>query len=292
MSYGEADTLYLAQRKPWPARDEVSIDFVEWESSLRIDRSTPIATMGSCFALNVASWLNRHDYNILDVNGIDGSGPWGKVYTPGNFWQFMAGAAGLWEPTLSPWTGKDGTSVDPYRKWVPISKKYPYDALLSDTRLILEKAEVFILTLGLTEAWKEDGDFIYQAPPQHILSPDRHQFVPMDHATAHQFIEAGILLARRVNPDLQFLLTVSPIPLRATFRSDCDAYTANLDSKQSLRIAARQLAGSEGLENVHYFPSYEMATIHPRAFRPDGRHLTPEYIDSIMLRFVDRYSAT
>ena len=294
--YAEADTYYLSKRQLW--RPGLSASDIDWTAGFEIDHQTPIATMGSCFALSVADWLTEHGFRIVRHNPIDGSGPWGKVYTPANFDQLMRHAVGAWEPTLEPWVAVDGTKVDPYRKWVPVNRATSYDALREDTRAVLREAEVFILTLGLTEAWFDgEDDCLYQAPPEHLFGQDPSRYslrvLSVDQTLGHLW--NGITCARRVNPDLRFLLTVSPVPLTATFRQDCDIWTANLDSKTTLRLAARELAGVvgvEGLPDVHYFPSYEMAMTRPNGFQADGRHVTPGLVAYVMDRFQKAYVAT
>ena len=226
---------------------------------------------------------------------VDGSGPWGKVYTPAAFDQLMRHAVGAWEPTLEPWIGPLGTPVDPYRKWVSYGRNYSYEALREDTRKVLADAEVFILTLGLTEAWYDGEDVLYQAPPENAFraNPHRYRLKVLDVDDVRGMLWNGILAARRVNPDLQFLLTVSPVPLTATFRDDCDVFTANLDSKHTLRLAAREMAGlvgPGGEDGVFYFPSYEMALAHPHPFREDSRHITPEFVSYVMSRFERAYT--
>ena len=118
-------------------------------------------------------------------------------------------------------------------------------------------------------AWYDGpDDVLYQAPPASIYDPARHRLAVLDKDTAAAHIYNGITAARRVNPNLEFLLTVSPVPLGATFRAGCDVFTANLDSKNTLRLAARELSNQldldfSMLEGVHYFPSFEMAMAHP-----------------------------
>jgi len=268
----------------YPTAHPITPDIVSYTPKFHITRNTPITAMGSCFAVEISRHLQKAGYNYIKHLPIDASGPWGKVYNPASFRQFMEHAAGTWEPQISPWPG----GRCPYRKWTPGTKEWtvadhPYTELRDATIRTLTEAKVFILTLGLIETWRhKTGDVAYQVPPKEVaddysLCVDLVGYIEDD-------IELGMEAAWSVNANLKFVLTVSPVPLRATFRT-CDVFTANLDSKNRLRIAARAIA--DDYDVVDYFPSYEMAMADPNPFRSDNRHVRPELISYIMRRWTD-----
>ena len=74
------------------------------------------------------------------------------------------------------------------------------------------------------------------------------------------------------------MLTVSPVTLEAT-ATDNDVVVANLESKSLLRAVAGQV--SREFDNVHYFPSYELAMYYD-IFEEDGRHVTREAVARII----------
>jgi hypothetical protein len=86
----------------------------------------------------------------------------------------------------------------------------------------------------------------------------------------------------------QMVVTVSPVPLSATF-SGQDIVVANMESKSILRAAARALVDRHA--NVSYFPSYEMVlySAQEKAWRPDRIHVNPELVAHITGRFVASY---
>ncbi len=45
-------------------------------------------------------------------------------------------------------------------------------------------------------------------------------------------------------------------------------------------------------KGIYYFPSYEMAMLHPNTYKPDNRHVTSECVGYIMGRFEKAYIAT
>ena len=100
----------------------------------------------------------------------------------------------------------------------------------------------------------------------------------------------------RYNPACKLLMTVSPVNLWATFRTDLDVISASCNSKSTLRAVADEFASRH--ENVFYFPAYEMATIYQplsgRSFFSDGRenyHVNKPTVKFIMRHFFDYYSS-
>jgi hypothetical protein len=139
---------------------------------------------------------------------------------------------------------------------------------LGKTREAFEQATVFILTLGLTEAWisRLDGA-VFSACPGTVagsFDPDRHEFRNFDAAEATADLREFTWLLRSINPGVRIILTVSPVPLTATATGD-HVLTASIYSKSVLRVAAAELARLE--PEIAYFPAYEIVT-GPQA--PDG----------------------
>lgn len=62
-------------------------------------------------------------------------------------------------------------------------------------------------------------------------------------------------LAQSLNPDMRFLLTVSPVPLTAT-ATDSHVLAATVRSRSVLRAGAAQLY--EAFSDINYFPSFEL----------------------------------
>ncbi len=96
---------------------------------------------------------------------------------------------------------------------------------------------------------------------------------------------------RPFNPDVRIILTVSPIPLLATFRSDeCNVVVANCHSKSVLRVAAEEFAARN--DGVTYFPAYEAVLYGTRQpFREDGRHVSRQALDRVMTMFRETFCA-
>ena len=114
-----------------------------------------------------------------------------------------------------------------------------------------------VFTLGLTETWAHTGSgTVYPTAPGTIagqIDPDVHSFVNFRAAEIRRDFEAVREVFRAANPDVKFLLTVSPVPLTAT-ASGGHVLPATIYSKSILRTVAGEL--SEDFDDVDYFPSY------------------------------------
>lgn len=85
------------------------------------------------------------------------------------------------------------------------------------------------------------------------------------------------------------IVTVSPVPLTATYR-DADVMTANCYSKSVLRTAAEEI--TQTFDFVHYFPSFESITLSDRsvAYTDDEIHVSQDIVDLNIGRMVQAYT--
>jgi hypothetical protein len=118
---------------------------------------------------------------------------------------------------------------------------------------------VFIFTLGLTEAWvdRRTGRVFPTAPGTIAgdFDPSIHAFKNFDYGEIRADFVEFLDLVCAWNPALRIILTVSPVPLTAT-ATDNHVLVATTYSKSVLRAVAGSLADS--YPNIDYFPSYEM----------------------------------
>ena len=90
---------------------------------------------------------------------------------------------------------------------------------------------------------------------------------------------------KKVNPEIKFLLTVSPVPLAATAEAE-HVVTSSTYSKSVLRAVAGELCRQ--YDCVDYFPSYELVTSHlgkSAAYAADMREVLPEAVEEVMQCF-------
>ncbi len=154
------------------------------------------------------------------------------------------------------------------------------------------QCRVVIITLGLVEAWRDTmTDTFINASHGELFGryPDRYEFQVTDFAQNFANLEEiHALLGRFGHPDVQFVVTVSPVPLIATFSTE-DVVLANTYSKSLLRTVAQQWAGAH--DNVHYFPSYEIVQNSDRTvtWEEDLRHVKGKVAIHVMDLFLATY---
>lgn len=163
-----------------------------------------------------------------------------------------------------------------------------------DAMAAVAEADVVILTLGYVETWfdRKLGLYLNVVPPMQAVraEPDRFEFRVLSyHDVLEGLEELHALLLRHRRKPLRMLVTVSPVPLLATFR-DMDVLVANAYSKSVQRAALDEfLIGREG---VDYFPSYEFVILSNPAVawsRGDYRHVSADVINRIMDNVLTRY---
>jgi hypothetical protein len=273
-----------------------------------------IATAGSCFAQHISHALREFGLRYL----VTESGPrsagaidenygvfparFGNIYTVRQLRQLFERAYGVFEPVDSEWIGHTGHYIDPFRPRVQ-GGFFTWEALRADREAHLqavqemfESCDVFIFTLGLTEAWvsRVDGAVFPLAPgvvSRHAGESDYrfHNFTVGEmEADMRVFIDAF----RRLNPGVRIILTVSPVALAATFE-DRHIVVSNAYSKAALRVVAESITAST--PGVVYFPSYEIITgsfTRSVFFSDDLRDVTPEGVAHVMSIFRKHFLTT
>lgn len=267
-----------------------------------IDREDKVATAGSCFAQHIARTLSAQGFGYL----VTETGPaeqgyglyparFGNIYTVRQLRQTFQRAYGLFAPSDDAWRVGDHW-VDPFRPGVQTGGFTDREALAADreahlaaVRAMFEKADVFIFTLGLTEAWvnRTDGAVVPLAPGVAGAETTDGDY-GFHNFTVQETIDdllAFIDEVRILAPSLRIILTVSPVPLIATFE-DRHVLQATTYSKSVLRVAAETARTLR--EGVVYFPSYEIVTgAHNKArfFEDDLRNVAPEGVARVMSVF-------
>jgi hypothetical protein len=246
-----------------------------------IDKSTAITAFGSCFAANISRYLAERHYNVLSRD-LDlrahiirfGEGMVNSFAIRQQLEWALAGRsfpAGLWIDEE-----KQVAAVDP--------------AIREETREIILRTDVFVITLGLSEIWYDrvSGEAFWRAIPASLFNAERHGFRVSTVEENLANIVASIELIQRVKPLARIVLTLSPVPLMATFRP-ISCITASSVSKAILRVAI-DLAMNLAKERVYYFPSYEMVTAgFADPYRDDNRHPREEIVERVMAVFERRY---
>jgi hypothetical protein len=263
----------------------------------RIGPEDRVATAGSCFAQHISRKLRSVGFNFFVTEAGDGLTPklaqqrnfgvfsarYGNIYTTAQLRQVFEEAFDARAAHDRAWVRKDGRFVDPFRPQIePDGFASPQDVstereahLLAVRRMFLE-CSVFVFTLGLTEAWRSrrDGSVFPLAPgvAGGSFDPQEHEAVNFGVAEVQADLEVFLARLKEVNPQARVVLTVSPVPLIATFE-DQHVVCSTTYSKSVLRVVAEQATRKHGW--VEYFPSYEIIT----ASNAGGRYYGPDYRD-------------
>ena len=299
---------YQLHRLAVAGRDPAAFDPVV-APKFTLTREMPIATMGSCFAQNLSKWLLASGCNFLrteptndDAGGVF-TANFGNVYTVAQALQLYKYAFGHLKPSAELWTSKAGKFVDPLRPG-PTNSGFDSEAAALDARQnhyaavrkMFQEATVLVFTLGLTEAWKRrsDGAVLPLAPgvAAGTYVPADYEFLNFDYEATQRDLSELLTCVTQTNPSIKIILTVSPVPLAATFEKR-HVSVSSTESKAVLRAAAGAVARK--YDNVDYFPSYEIfftPGVSAGYFEPNARHVTNAGVAHAMRVFARHYVAS
>ncbi|MCB1379369.1 MAG: GSCFA domain-containing protein [Alphaproteobacteria bacterium] len=290
--------------------DHHSLDISEWYRRKFPISNAKIAAAGSCFAQHIGRELREKGFHFLDVEPAPPllrkdrwldygygmySARYGNVYTPRQLLQLAQRALGEFKPHDHVWK-KDRGFVDPFRPTIEPQPMLTIDEVevsrkhhLARVASLFETADVFVFTLGLTEAWqsKKDGAVFPVAPGVSggEFDDGDYGFVNLSYGDCANDLRGFIDRMRVINNRMQFLLTVSPVPLMATATQQ-QVVVATTYSKSVLRAVAGRL--SDNLKFVDYFPSFEIISSHVMGgqfYQPDRRGVAQYGVDHVMRQF-------
>ena len=278
----------------------------------RIARGDRVATAGSCFAQHIARHLRGAGFRFLVtepahpvVAPVDAerfgyglfTARYGNVYTSRQLLQLFQRAHGAFTPRDDVWTEPDGRLIDPFRPAIQpggflTAAEYRADRErhFACVREAFATLDVFVFTLGLTECWvsRDDGAAYPLCPGVSggQFDPARHAFVNLTVADVVADLTAFLGLLRGVNPGARAVLTVSPVPLVATYEAQ-HVLAATAYYKAVLRVAAETLARTA--PGAAYFPAFEIVTgsfARGSYFAEDCRTVTEEGVAHVMRCFM------
>lgn len=270
-----------------------------------------IATGGSCFAQHIARTLVRNGYNYYIAEQAPAhltteqaaergfglfSARYGNIYTARQLRQLIERAYGRYHPADSAWRRADGRWIDPFRPQLepdgfddPSMVEREREQHLAAVRTMFETLDLFVFTVGLTEAWCARGDgAVFPVAPGVVAvdqTADDYAFVNYTANEVRDDLELFLAALWAVNPAARVLLTVSPVPLVATFE-DRHVLVSTTYSKSALRVAADEIQRRH--PQVDYFPSFEIITGNFNRgayFAEDLREVLPSGVEHVMSLF-------
>ena len=155
--------------------------------------------------------------------------------------------------------------------------------LIESTFTQISNASHFIITYGSSWVYRHSVSKSIVANC-HKLPQKEFKKEILAVETIEKSIQNTISLIKKVNPNCQFVFTVSPV------RHLKDGFIENQRSKAHLITAIHNL--HQVLKNTNYFPSYEITMDELRDYRfytEDMLHPNQTAIDYIWLRFFENY---
>ncbi len=231
-------------------RDHVAVNL--GHEAKFMDASTRFFTMGSCFARNLSMALTARGYTSahMEISEYINTTFANRVFVD---WLRDA-------------------DID-HAIGARIAELLPPGWSRENTLEVISNGDVFILTLGVAAAFfdRQTGAFVLPRPSA-LNSRALAEKYLFRNASVEENVDNVLYLlrfVRSINPAIRIVVTVSPVPLLASFAHE-SAVQADCLSKCTMRLVADQVVNSSGLQNILYWPSFEI-------FRWAGSQVSPFY---------------
>lgn len=296
-------------RKTVSVQSWAELDF-KASTKFRLNPELKIATAGSCFAQHMARRLESFGLQHWVVEQAPAglspererelqygvfSARYANVYTVRQLRQLVEFAFGLRQDE-SPVLTENGRFFDGLRPRIQPGGYASLADLRADrtwhlrcVKQLFSECDVFVFTLGLTEAWADrDSGAVFPVCPGTAageFDSERYSFVNFDYTETLEDLEWTHRFISDLNPRMRWIVTVSPVPLVAT-ATHHPVIVATGYSKAVLRAVAGRFADAN--ENVEYFPSFEIiasAQSFGQYLEGDLREVSPRGVDHVMRQF-------
>ncbi len=246
-----------------------------------ITRHHTITAFGSCFATHLTRYLQERRYDVCGEFGethvVHHGAGMVNTYALRQQLEWAYDEVDIGEDL---WHDKRGVAAERSLE------------IKQNTRRLFDATDVFIFTLGLSEVWynRDTGNVYWRGIPRLEFDPKRHGFRVTTVEENRENLERIYSIIRAKRPGATIILTLSPVPLVATFRP-VSCITANVVSKAVLRVAVDELMREHGTDpELYYWPSYEIVKEFCRdPYDDDNRHVKPEIVSRIMDAFAKFY---
>jgi GSCFA family len=245
-----------------------------------VTRETKFFTMGSCFARNLSrglgdsGYLSRHMEISEHIN---------TTFANRVFVDWLRGG------------GIDDAIRDRILDLLPQgwSKENTIEAI--------KDSDVFILTLGVAAAFfdRTTGAFVLPRPSA-LNSRALAEKYLFRMASVKENVDNVLYLIefiRSIAPQIRIVVTVSPVPLMASF-GYASAVQADCLSKSTMRLVAHEVVNASNISNILYWPSFEVfrwggsnASNYYAADDGAAWHVSEDKVAGTIRAFVDMFAA-
>jgi hypothetical protein len=250
-------------------------------SPKRISLSDRILTIGSCFSDAIGSQFVRNKVNCK-------ANPFGVLYNPASIHKVVQYSIANQTVPEDTFLHRDDVffNYDFHSEFSSMNLSHLQEQLktiVAKTHSFLEDTNWLIITYGT--AW------VYELNETNSVVANCHK-MPQTMFTKSFMTQKKVLdsfdsmhqALKAVNPDINILLTVSPV------RHIKDTLELNSVSKSVLRVACHTI--TEQFRDVYYFPAYEIMMDDLRDYRfykADMIHPSPVAEQYIWQKFAERY---
>ena len=258
-------------------RDHVAVNLNSEPKFL--NKATRFFTMGSCFARNLAASLNASGYvsHHMEISEYINTTFANRVFVD--------------------WLGDadiDGSIRD------RIVELLPPGWSRENTLAVIKTSDVFILTLGVAAAFfdRTNGAFVLPRPSA-LNSRALAEKYLFRTASVQENVDNVLYLLkfiRSISPEIKIVVTVSPVPLLASFEFE-STVQADCLSKSTMRLVAHEVVNNSGISNILYWPSFEVfrwagsnASNYFAADDGAAWHVSEEKVTGTVRAFIDMFS--
>jgi tetratricopeptide (TPR) repeat protein len=165
----------------------------------------------------------------------------------------------------------------------------------------IKNSDVFILTLGVAAAFfdRTTGAFVLPRPSA-LNSRALAEKYLFRMASVKENVDNVLYLIefiRSVAPEIRIVVTVSPVPLVASFGHE-SAVQADCLSKSTMRLVAHEVVNGSNISNILYWPSFEVfrwggsnSSNYYAADDGAAWHVSEDKVAGTIRAFVDMFAA-
>jgi tetratricopeptide (TPR) repeat protein len=165
----------------------------------------------------------------------------------------------------------------------------------------IKHSDVFILTLGVAAAFfdRTTGAFVLPRPSA-LNSRALAEKYLFRMASVKENVDNVLYLiefVRSIAPQIRIVVTVSPVPLMASF-GYASAVQADCLSKSTMRLVAHEVVNASNISNILYWPSFEVfrwggsnASNYYAADDGAAWHVSEDKVAGTIRAFVDMFAA-
>jgi hypothetical protein len=224
------------------------------KSTFQISHSSKILSLGSCFAECMGKRLQRLQFDTL-------SNPFGTLYNPISIFQNLSNCLDATLDKAQVLETRNTFYHYQFHSQVLASSKNELlekiDTIQKETKTRIHESKFLFLTLGTSYVYFLNENSVANCHKMPLKNFTK-RFLSVKEITS-QF-ELLLTKLKKANPEIQIILTVSPV------RHIKDTLELNSVSKAILRLACHYIA-EKHQKIVAYFPAYELLTDDLRDYR-------------------------